>query len=100
MANEGDTVEPGTKIAVISKSSEVVAHVAPSENIPEKTAFQPVENIEEDKQKPKVETTSINQKSKQSSSPPPKRSATEPQLPPKEGERRVCVFLMEFNVDF
>ncbi|KAF3453428.1 hypothetical protein FNV43_RR03868 [Rhamnella rubrinervis] len=89
VASEGDTVEPGTKIAVISKSSEGVAHVAPSENIPEKTTSHPVEKIEEDKQEPKVETTSITQKPKQSSSPPPKCSAREPQLPPKEGERRV-----------
>ncbi|GFZ21980.1 dihydrolipoamide succinyltransferase [Actinidia rufa] len=93
VAKEGDTVEPGTKIAVISKSGEGVAHVAPSEETSEKAASQPpppAEKSEEDKQKPKkVESTSVIEKPKASSAPPPKHSATEPQLPPKERERRV-----------
>ncbi|PSR85322.1 Dihydrolipoyllysine-residue succinyltransferase component of 2-oxoglutarate dehydrogenase [Actinidia chinensis var. chinensis] len=93
VAKEGDTVEPGTKIAVISKSGEGVAHVAPSEETSEKAASQPpppAEKSEEDKQKPKkVERTSVIEKPKTSSAPPPKHSATEPQLPPKERERRV-----------
>ncbi|XP_057461789.1 dihydrolipoyllysine-residue succinyltransferase component of 2-oxoglutarate dehydrogenase complex 2, mitochondrial-like isoform X2 [Actinidia eriantha] len=94
VAKEGDTVEPGTKIAVISKSGEGVAHVAPSEEKSEKAASRPpppAENSEEDKQKPKkVESTSVIEKPKTSSAPPPpKHSATEPQLPPKERERRV-----------
>ncbi|KAJ4725119.1 Dihydrolipoamide acetyltransferase component of pyruvate dehydrogenase complex [Melia azedarach] len=90
VAKEGETVEPGTKIAVISKSGEGVAHVAPSEKIPEKASPKPppAEKVNE-KQQPKLETTSAKEKPKAPSPPPPKRSATEPQLPPKERERRV-----------
>ena len=84
VAKEGDTVEPGTKIAIISKSAEGVAPVAPSEKASEKAVLQPSPPSEksEEKQKPKAPST-----------PPPKRSATEPQLPPKERERRVSLFL-------
>ncbi|KAG5551053.1 hypothetical protein RHGRI_009471 [Rhododendron griersonianum] len=97
VAKEGDTVEPGTKIAVISKSGEGVAHVAPSEKTPDKAASQPpppADKSDEDKPKPKVESASALEKPKKATSPPPpppppKRSATEPQLPPKERERRV-----------
>nr|XP_048322069.1 dihydrolipoyllysine-residue succinyltransferase component of 2-oxoglutarate dehydrogenase complex 2, mitochondrial-like isoform X4 [Ziziphus jujuba var. spinosa] len=92
VAKEGDTVEPGTKIAVISKPEGGVAHVAPSENISGKAASQPshpTEKTEEDKQTPKVEITPMTDKPKEYSLSPPKRSAIEPQLPPKERERRV-----------
>ncbi|KAE9456616.1 hypothetical protein C3L33_11570, partial [Rhododendron williamsianum] len=97
VAKEGDTVEPGTKIAVISKSGEGVAHVAPSEKTPDKAASQPpppADKSDEDKPKPKVESASALEKPKKATSPPPpppppKHSATEPQLPPKERERRV-----------
>lgn len=95
VAKEGDTVEPGTKIAIISKSGEGVAHVAPSEKASEKAVSQPSppsEKIEE-KQKPKPETATITEKPKAPSPPPPKHTATEPQLPPKERERRVSLFL-------
>ncbi|CAA2969139.1 dihydrolipoyllysine-residue succinyltransferase component of 2-oxoglutarate dehydrogenase complex 2 [Olea europaea subsp. europaea] len=90
IAKEGDTVEPGTKIAVISKSGEGVTHVAPSDEKPsEKAAPSPLPPAEEkEKPKPKVETASMAEKPKESSL-PPKSSATEPQLPPKEKERRV-----------
>ncbi|XP_058220109.1 dihydrolipoyllysine-residue succinyltransferase component of 2-oxoglutarate dehydrogenase complex 2, mitochondrial-like isoform X2 [Rhododendron vialii] len=93
VAKEGDTVEPGTKIAVISKSAEGVTHVAPSEKTSEKADSKPpppAEKSKEDKQKPKVESTPVIEKPRTTSGPPPpKRSATEPQLPPKERERRV-----------
>jgi len=94
VAKEGDTVEPGTKIAVISKSGEGVAHVAPSEKTSDKAASQPsppADKSDEDKPKPKVESASALEKPKKATPPPPppKRSATEPQLPPKERERRV-----------
>ncbi|XP_042478502.1 dihydrolipoyllysine-residue succinyltransferase component of 2-oxoglutarate dehydrogenase complex 2, mitochondrial-like [Macadamia integrifolia] len=93
VAKEGDTVEPGTKIAVISKSGEGVAQAAPSEKEkPEKEAPQPPSPAEKDradKQKPKAETAPVKEKPKAPSPPPPKASATEPQLPPKERERRV-----------
>ncbi|XP_050246863.1 dihydrolipoyllysine-residue succinyltransferase component of 2-oxoglutarate dehydrogenase complex 2, mitochondrial isoform X2 [Quercus robur] len=91
VAKEGDTVEPGTKIAIISKSAEGVAPVAPSEKASEKAVSQPSPPSEksEEKQKPKVETAPVTAKPKAPSTPPPKHSATEPQLPPKERERRV-----------
>ena len=89
-------MEPGTKIAVISKSAEGVAHVAPSEEASEKAATPPSPTAEkiEEKQKPKVETSPITEKRKAPSPQPPKHSATEPQLPPKERERRVSLFLV------
>uniref|UniRef100_A0A5B6YHB0 dihydrolipoyllysine-residue succinyltransferase n=1 Tax=Davidia involucrata TaxID=16924 RepID=A0A5B6YHB0_DAVIN len=92
VAKEGETVEPGTKIAVISKSGEGVAHVAPSEKTSDKVASQPSPPAEKNKAempKPQVETASVIEKPKATSTPPPKHSATEPQLPPKERERRV-----------
>lgn len=87
VAKEGDTVEPGTKVAVISKSGEGVTHVAPSEKTSEQAAPQaaPAEKTE----KPKAETTVSEKPKAPSPPPPPKRSATEPQLPPKDRERRV-----------
>ncbi|WCJ32955.1 Dihydrolipoyllysine-residue succinyltransferase component of 2-oxoglutarate dehydrogenase complex 2 mitochondrial [Euphorbia peplus] len=93
VAKEGETVEPGTKVAIISKSGEGVAHVAPSENVakeaaPKKESTSPQKKDEETK-KPKVEAAPVLQKPKTPASPPPKRSATEPQLPPKDRERRV-----------
>ncbi|KAG2682319.1 hypothetical protein I3843_Q049100 [Carya illinoinensis] len=90
VAKEGDTVEPGTKIAVISKSAEGVAQVAPSEKTSQKAASSlspPTEKIETQKQK--LETAPVTKKPKSSSPLPPKHAATEPQLPPKERERRV-----------
>ncbi|XP_061984248.1 dihydrolipoyllysine-residue succinyltransferase component of 2-oxoglutarate dehydrogenase complex 2, mitochondrial-like [Populus nigra] len=91
IAKEGDTVEPGTKIAVISKSGEGVAHAAPSENASKKAAPKQSapEMKDEEKIKPKVEASPVPAKPKTPAPPPPKRSATEPQLPPKEKERRV-----------
>ncbi|XP_060209139.1 dihydrolipoyllysine-residue succinyltransferase component of 2-oxoglutarate dehydrogenase complex 1, mitochondrial-like isoform X3 [Lycium barbarum] len=94
VAKEGDTVEPGYKVAIISKSgegAESVDHVAPSEKPSEKEAPKPAAPVQEKKEeemKPKVETAPVKEKPKEPS-PPPKRSATEPQLPPKERERRV-----------
>ncbi|KAJ0267074.1 Dihydrolipoyllysine-residue succinyltransferase component of 2-oxoglutarate dehydrogenase complex 1 [Hirschfeldia incana] len=87
LVKEGDTVEPGNKVAIISKSADAVAHVAPSEKIPEKAAPKPSPPAEE----PKVESTKVAEKPKASSAPPPptKQSAKEPQLPPKDRERRV-----------
>ncbi|KAJ3675818.1 hypothetical protein LUZ60_004860 [Juncus effusus] len=92
IAEEGDTVTPGTKIAVISKSAAPASdtHVAPSEEksekpIPEKPAEEP-KPAKTEKPIPKVE------KPKPASPAPPpmhKASASEPQLPPKDRERRV-----------
>ncbi|KAK4744101.1 hypothetical protein SAY87_010413 [Trapa incisa] len=88
VAKEGETVEPGTKIAVISKSGEGVSHVAPSEKVTEKTSTVPSPPAEE-KQAPKAETAPVVEKPKVPSLPPPIRSASEPQLPPKDRERRI-----------
>ncbi|KAA8531341.1 hypothetical protein F0562_006050 [Nyssa sinensis] len=57
LAKEGYTVEPRTKVAVISKSVEGVTHVAPSEKTPSKAAFELAPSEKEvDKQIPKAET--------------------------------------------
>ncbi|WOL12865.1 dihydrolipoyllysine-residue succinyltransferase [Canna indica] len=89
VAKEGDTVAPGTKVAVISKSVPSDTHVAPSDDkVGKDTA--PSVPIEK-----KVETqipkpgAPIQQKPKTPSPPLPKSSPSEPQLPPKERERRV-----------
>ncbi|KAK3430523.1 hypothetical protein EUGRSUZ_D01602 [Eucalyptus grandis] len=78
LAKEGETVEPGTKIAVISKSGEGATHVAPSESAGEKAASPPppAEKVEE-KQKPKAEAAPAAEKPKAPSPPPPP--------PPKRG---------------
>jgi len=86
LANEGDTVAPGNKIAIISRSADATTHVAPSETAPEKPAPKPAPKASEPEEKkaPKVETTTEKPRS-----PAPQSSPTEPQLPPKERERRV-----------
>ncbi|XP_012443839.1 dihydrolipoyllysine-residue succinyltransferase component of 2-oxoglutarate dehydrogenase complex 2, mitochondrial [Gossypium raimondii] len=92
VAKEGETVEPGTRIAVISKSAEGVAAAAPTEMKSEKAASEPsppAEAVKEDKPKAKVEASPAAAKPKAPSPPPPKRTASEPVLPPKERERRV-----------
>ncbi|KAM7498903.1 hypothetical protein LguiA_023317 [Lonicera macranthoides] len=91
VASEGDTVEPGTKVAIISKSGEGVTHVAPSEKESDKVASPPppAEKKVEEIPKTKAETAPISEKPKVTGTPPPKSSASEPQLPPKERERRV-----------
>jgi len=94
LANEGDTVAPGNKIAIISRSADATTHVAPSENAPEKPAPKPTPKASEPEEKktPKVETTTT----EKPKAPTPQSSPTEPQLPPKERERRVshCDFLL------
>ncbi|GER29358.1 dihydrolipoyllysine-residue succinyltransferase component of 2-oxoglutarate dehydrogenase complex, partial [Striga asiatica] len=93
IASEGDTVEPGTKVAIISRSGEGVTHVAPSDEKPSSKASQPSTSPSEEikeKPTPKVETTPVVEKPKGTPpSSPPKTPATEPQLPPKDRERRV-----------
>ncbi|KAH6762479.1 Dihydrolipoamide succinyltransferase [Perilla frutescens var. hirtella] len=90
VAKEGDTVEPGTKVAIISKSGEGATHVAPSDEKPSEKSPSPPSTTAADKKEkpaPKVETKPAVEKPK--GPPPPRASATEPQLPPKERERRV-----------
>ncbi|XP_058742935.1 dihydrolipoyllysine-residue succinyltransferase component of 2-oxoglutarate dehydrogenase complex 1, mitochondrial [Vicia villosa] len=86
LANEGDTVEPGHKIAIISRSADAT-HVAPSESAPEKPAPKPTPKASEPEEKkaPKVETAT----KEKPKAPAPQSSPSEPQLPPKERERRV-----------
>ncbi|XP_076928774.1 dihydrolipoyllysine-residue succinyltransferase component of 2-oxoglutarate dehydrogenase complex 1, mitochondrial-like [Bidens hawaiensis] len=89
VAKEGDTVEPGTKVAIISKSAEGAA-AAPSKPATSEAASPPPPAADvAEKPKQKVETAPVIEKPKPASPPPPKTSASEPQLPPKERERRV-----------
>ncbi|KAK9681537.1 hypothetical protein RND81_10G009400 [Saponaria officinalis] len=90
VAKVGDTVEPGRKIAIISKSAD--SHVAPSEPPAakkEKTAEQKPKAEVPAQEKPKSGTPAPNDKPKAPSPPSSKPSPSEPQLPPKERERRV-----------
>ncbi|KAK9116145.1 hypothetical protein Sjap_015092 [Stephania japonica] len=91
VAKEGDTVEPGTKIAVISKSGEGVSNAAPSEKAePAKDAPKPSTPTRDKAEEPKPQAKSVVAKEKpKAPSPSPKTSASEPILPPKERERRV-----------
>lgn len=96
VAKEGDTVEPGTKVAVILKSGEGVSHVAPSETTSNKVASQPptAEKISEEKPKPKAESApAAVEKPRPPTTPPVTKSASETQLPSKERERRVSLLL-------
>lgn len=100
MAKEGDTVEPGTKIAVISKSGEGVAHVAPSEKTSDKASSQPPAAEKKIEEKPKAEAATESEKPKATKPPPPKTSASEPQLPPKERERRVSLIVLYIHITY
>ncbi|WOG99753.1 hypothetical protein DCAR_0519108 [Daucus carota subsp. sativus] len=90
VAKEGDTVEPGTKIAVISKSGE---GVAVSKKPSDEASPKPPATETKTEKKPESTTPPppAPEKSmeKTPSLPPPRTSASEPQLPPKERERRV-----------
>ncbi|KAK7314300.1 hypothetical protein VNO77_39516 [Canavalia gladiata] len=87
LANEGDTVEPGNKIAIISRSNDATTHVAPSETTSQKAAPQPTQKISEEKKAPKADAAPTIEKPKAPAA--TQSSPTEPQLPPKEKERRV-----------
>lgn len=90
MAKEGDTVEPGVKIAAISKSGEGATEAASQPSPPK-----------EEEKSPKAETAPIKETAKEPSPPPPKpkapspppprATASEPVLPPKDRERRVSL---------
>ncbi|KAK8962245.1 hypothetical protein KSP40_PGU004983 [Platanthera guangdongensis] len=95
VSQEGDTVTPGSKVALISKSDSSDTHVAPSEEKSGQEVSSPAaketvdqkSKAETASEKPKIETET-KEKSKVTY-PPPKSSAFEPQLPPKERETRV-----------
>ncbi|XP_057471630.1 dihydrolipoyllysine-residue succinyltransferase component of 2-oxoglutarate dehydrogenase complex 2, mitochondrial-like isoform X1 [Actinidia eriantha] len=96
VAKEGDTVEPGTIIAVISKSAEGLPHVAPLEKTPSKATSEPasaekVVDMQEAKEETPLPKEVPKKKTKAPTASPSKPSATEPQLPPKERERRVPI---------
>lgn len=84
-------MEPGTKIAVISKSGEgaPATHVAPSEEAPPQPP--PQQAAKEEKPIPNVEVAPPAKEKVKTPSSPPKTMASEPQLPPKDRERRVSV---------
>lgn len=89
-------MEPGTKIAIISKSAEGATHVSPSENTSSETESKPAPAEKEvDKQIPKAEISFPKEAPKAPSPPPSRTSAMEPQLPPKERERRVSIILFD-----
>ncbi|CAN6251683.1 unnamed protein product [Urochloa humidicola] len=90
IANEGDTVTPGTKVAVISKSAiPNEAHVSPPEETSRKETPPPppAEKDKVEEKSPKVEP--VKKQEPKLTTPPLKSSPSEPQLPPKERERRV-----------
>ncbi|KAH7576730.1 hypothetical protein ACOSQ2_002717 [Xanthoceras sorbifolium] len=91
IAKEGETVEPGTKIAVISKSGEAATQAASAEKAAPHSS--PAEKKEtSEKQIPKAEPPSQpppQPTAKKPSTPSPKHMASEPQLPPKDRERRI-----------
>ncbi|KAF3572929.1 hypothetical protein F2Q69_00060690 [Brassica cretica] len=95
VAKEGDTVEPGFKIAVISKSSGAATKVEDSEKKPEESKPEKKEEkpkpVAESPPSPKVKTSPPKEKPRAPPPPPPASGASprEPQLPPKDRERRV-----------
>lgn len=97
-------MEPGTKVAIISKSAEGVTHVAPSEKAPSKAASEPApapaEKEKAEKQTPKAETAAPKEKPKAPPVPPSRPSASEPQLPPKERERRVSFRISNYFLKY
>ncbi|KAL8268066.1 hypothetical protein R6Q59_001864 [Mikania micrantha] len=90
VAKEGDTVEPGTKVAIISKSGEgVTTHVAPSEPPTQDASAKVEKPSSSPPPPPSPPTPEVQQPKATPTQPSPKPSATEPQLPPKDRERRV-----------
>ncbi|XP_006417301.2 dihydrolipoyllysine-residue succinyltransferase component of 2-oxoglutarate dehydrogenase complex 2, mitochondrial isoform X1 [Eutrema salsugineum] len=93
VAKEGDTVEPGFKIAVISQSSGAATQAKVSEKMPEETKSDKKEEkpkpVAEAPPSPKVETSPPKEKSRAPTPPASGPSPREPQLPPKDRERRV-----------
>ncbi|KAG9446288.1 hypothetical protein H6P81_012416 [Aristolochia fimbriata] len=90
IAKEGDTVMPGTKVAVISKSAAGASEVSTQEKPKEapKPSTPSAEKKQVEKQQPKAEAAPPKEKP-HTPTPTPKATATEPVLPPKERERRV-----------
>ncbi|XP_042382774.1 dihydrolipoyllysine-residue succinyltransferase component of 2-oxoglutarate dehydrogenase complex 1, mitochondrial-like [Zingiber officinale] len=91
VAKEGDTVTPGAKVAIISKSAPSDTHVSPSdEKLGKDTGASVPAEKKIDTQVPKSEVPKADKLKTPPPPPPaPKTSPSEPQLPPKEKERRV-----------
>ncbi|KAG5551726.1 hypothetical protein RHGRI_009962 [Rhododendron griersonianum] len=104
VAKEGDTVEPRTKIAFISKSGEGgedAKHTSLAEESPPPPPPPPLppppppppppprEKEQVEKQIPKAEISLRKQEDKLPNPPAPIPTASEPQLPPRDRERRV-----------
>ncbi|XP_068656718.1 dihydrolipoyllysine-residue succinyltransferase component of 2-oxoglutarate dehydrogenase complex 1, mitochondrial-like [Aristolochia californica] len=90
VAKEGDTVVPGTKVAIISKSAAGASEVATEEKPKEtpKPSSPPAEKEKVEKVQPKAEAAPLKEKLK-TPTPTPKATVTEPVLPPKDREKRV-----------
>ncbi|KAI8558280.1 hypothetical protein RHMOL_Rhmol04G0078700 [Rhododendron molle] len=96
VAKEGDTVEPGMKIAFISKSGEDgedAKHTSLAEESPPPPPPLPPppprEKEQVEKQIPKAEISLRKQEDKLPNPPAPIPTASVPQLPPRDRERRV-----------
>ncbi|KAF3774829.1 Dihydrolipoyllysine-residue succinyltransferase component of 2-oxoglutarate dehydrogenase complex 2 [Nymphaea thermarum] len=89
VAKEGDTVVPGTKIAIISKSGGAESDAPTKEESPKDVPSPPPSTAAQtvEKKQPSEGHTMV--KPSPSSPQISKTSPTEPQLPPKERERRV-----------
>ncbi|KAF3790095.1 Dihydrolipoyllysine-residue succinyltransferase component of 2-oxoglutarate dehydrogenase complex 2 [Nymphaea thermarum] len=90
VAKEGDTVVPGTKVAIISKSG-IADSDAPAskEKSIEEVRLPSSSTDRQNVEKSKPVEAVVRDKPSSPSPPPSKASPTEPQLPPKERERRV-----------
>lgn len=81
---------PGAKVAIISKSAPSDTHVSPSDDkLSEGTGSAVPAEKKIDTQVPKSEVPKADKLKTPPPPPPPKISSSEPQLPPKEKERRV-----------
>ncbi|GJN21158.1 hypothetical protein PR202_gb08611 [Eleusine coracana subsp. coracana] len=90
IASEGDTVTPGTKVAVISKSAAPTeSHVAPSEETSQKETPPPPPSEKNKVEEKPTKVEPIKTQEPKQTTAPLKSSSSEPQLPPKERERRV-----------
>eukprot|EP00252_Welwitschia_mirabilis_P002222 TRINITY_DN1211_c0_g2_i1.p1 TRINITY_DN1211_c0_g2~~TRINITY_DN1211_c0_g2_i1.p1 ORF type:complete len:502 (+),score=120.68 TRINITY_DN1211_c0_g2_i1:83-1588(+) len=96
VAKEGDTVVPGTKVAVITKAAEGSKPIASAKETPLTPPSQPSPSqqhqvAKESEPSPTAESADKGtaDKTSESALPSPKTSPSEPQLPPKERERRI-----------
>ncbi|CAN6244455.1 unnamed protein product [Urochloa humidicola] len=90
IVSEGDTVTPGTKVAVISKSAiPNEAHVSTPEETSRKETPPPPPAEKDKVEEKSSQVEPVKKQEPKLTTPPLKSSPSEPQLPPKERERRV-----------